>query len=155
MHRFEFWCHSTVDHRAGAIAVVEVGFDSRKDIDDHGLFGEQRAVTMVVAIGTDGTASDDRPRVRAVAFQEPHIDHRPHAFARQRSPLMMQDALGIGTGTSDRRAGKLHDLLGDLLGLADHFDLLSVFAASFHHPPLGVAFDTNAGPLKHFCVDHR
>jgi hypothetical protein len=144
-----------VDNRTGAIAVVEVGFDSRKDIDDHWLFSEQRTVTMVVAIGTNGTASDDRARIRAVAFQEPHIDHRPHAFARQRSPLMVQDALGIGIGTSDCRTGKLHDLLGNLLGLADHFNLLSVFAASFHHPPLDVAFDSNAGPLKHFRVDHR
>ena len=68
---------------------------------------------------------------------------------------MVQDALGIGTSASDCRTGKLHDLLGDLLSLADHFDLLSVLAASFHHPPLGVAFDSNAGPLKHFRVDHR
>lgn len=63
VHRFEFRGHRTVDHGSRAIAVVEVGFDSWKYIDDHGLFGEQRTVTMVVAIGADGTAGDDRPWV--------------------------------------------------------------------------------------------
>ena len=67
----------------------------------------------------------------------------------------MQDTIRMGCRVSYRAACQFHDLLGDLLRVADVLDFLLVLLATFHHTPLRIAMNFDSSPLEHLCVDHR
>ena len=112
-------------------------------------------MTMVVAIGSDGPASDDRSRIRAIPLEQPYIDHRSESLAGKWGSAVIEHSLSIRGCLGNCGTSQLHDLFCDPLRIANHLDFRRILLSSFEDSPLRITDGIDTGLFEHFRIDHR